>query len=385
LDSQLVAARSQMRCRYQNERCFRPPQERQCAARQDGKEGCACDTKACQDHCRYSTARDPEATYVFYSGSNQPTTSPHRPVAGQDEKKEAASPSSRGKHHFGYKSKAFNILDDRLFTYWPLPGPFVSANRNDHLQTIPGFEDLRRRFPALRIGEVLGDAGEGYDDILRYVHDELHALRTIVPRSHASDEDLLACLARAYDAQGNPVCSYGYRLAFNGHDYQRGDSRWVCHQRCLHHPTPDLVIPPPDSAQGSGMATPCAETRTDPPAGSTASQCPYRDPARPVGYVVVVNTILPDGNVRLARDLKVGSPTWELRIGRQSYAESRNAQQARLQLKRSPWYGQANSAKASLLGDALASILNVARFVREATQAASKPVGKEAVSMAPGG
>jgi hypothetical protein len=390
LDSQLVAARSHMRCRYQNERCFRPPPERQCAARQDGKEGCVCDTPACQDHCRHSTARDPEATYVFYSGSNQPATAPQAPAAGQEGKTDTASRSSRGKHHFGYKSKAFNILDDRLFTYWPLPGPFASANRNDHLQTLPGLEDLRRRFPALKIGEALADAGEGYDDVLRYVHDELHALRTIVPRAHASDEDPLACLTRGYDAQGNPICSDGYRLAFNGHDYQRGDSRWVCHQRCLHHPTPDIIVPAvsgqrPESPPGAVAAEPCAEMRTDPSTGSTASQCPYRDPAHPLGYVVVVNTTLPDGNVRLARDLKVGSPTWELRLGRQSYAESRNAQQARLQLKRSPWYGQSNSAKASLLGDVLTCALNVARFVREATQAASRPAANGAEAVALGG
>ena len=390
LDSQLVAARSRMRCRYQNEDCFRPLAERTCAARQDGKEGCACDTEACQDHCRHSTARDPEATYVFYSGSNQPATAPHRAAAGQEGKTDsAASPTSRGKHHFGYKSKAFNILDDRLFTFWPLPGPFVSANQNDHLQTIPGFEDLRRRFPALCIGEVLGDAGEGTDDILRYVHDDLHALRTIVPRAHDSDKDPLSCLTRGYDAQGNPVCSYGYRLAFNGPDYQRRDSRWVCHQRCVHHPTPDLVVPargdpPPDSAREAGPVPPGAEARTT-PANSTASQCPYRDPTHPLGYVVVVNTTLPDGNIRLARDLKVGSPSWELRLGRQSYAESRNAQQARLQLKRSPWYGQANSAKASLLGDVLTCALNVARFVREATQAASRPAVKGAEAVALGG
>lgn len=369
-DSQLIAARSHMRCRYQNAQCFRPRQERRCAARQDGKEGCACDTEACEDHCRYSTARDPEATYVFYSGSNQQATSPHRPAATKQGKQEAVSASSRGKHHFGYKSKAFNILDDRLFTFWPLPGPFVSANSNDHLQTIPGLRDLRRRFPALRIGEVLGDAGEGKDDILRYVHDELKALRTIVPCAHASDEDPLVCLARGYDAQGNPVCTHGYRLAFNGHDYQRGDSKWVCNQRCLHRSTPDIIVPTPPGC--------------DPPA-NTAVTCPYRDSAYPRGYLVVVNTTLPDGNVRLARDLKVDSPTWKLRIGRQSYAESRNAQQTRLQLKRSPWYGQANSAKASLLGDVLTCTLNVARFVREATQAARQPAVQGAEPIALGG
>jgi len=371
LDSQLVAARSHMRCRYQNERCFYPPPERQCAARRDGKKGCACDTDACHDHCRHSTARDPEATYVFYSGSNQPATAPQGSAAGQEGKTETVSPASRGKHHFGYKSKAFNILDDRLFTYWSLPGPFASANRNDHLQTIPGLQDLRRRFPALKIGEVLADAGEGYDDILRYVHDELHALRTIVPRAHASDENPLACLARGYDAQGNPICSDGYRLAFNGHDYQRRDSRWVCHQRCLHHATPDIVVP-----ASTGQELPVSKPTTD---------CPYRNAAHPLGWVVVVNATLPDGNIRLARDLKVESPTWKLRIGRQSYAESRNAQQARLQLKRSPWYGQVNSTKASLLGDILTCTLNVARFVREATQAARQPAVQGAEPMTLGG
>jgi hypothetical protein len=55
LDSQLIAARSHLRCRYMNPDCFRPPAERRCAARADGKEGCACDTDACQDHCRLAT------------------------------------------------------------------------------------------------------------------------------------------------------------------------------------------------------------------------------------------------------------------------------------------------------------------------------------------
>jgi len=76
-------------------------------------------------------------------------------------------------------------VDDRLFTYWPIPGPFVPANRNDHLQTIPGFKGLLHRFPDLTIGEVIGDAGEGFDKILRYIHDDLDALRIIVPRRHS--------------------------------------------------------------------------------------------------------------------------------------------------------------------------------------------------------
>jgi hypothetical protein len=346
-DSQLMAARSRMRCRYQNLNCFLPLAQRTCAAREDDKEGCACDTDACTDHCHLAAGRDFGATYVYYAGSNQPT-----PAQEKDEG-DKSTPSRRGKHHFGYKSKAFNIIDDRLFSYWSLPGPFVSANRNDHLQTIPGFLDLLRRFPGLNIGEVLGDAGEGYDEVLRFIHDDLKALRTIRLRHHHTDEDALSCLKRGYDKDGVPLCPHGYRLAFNGHDYRRGDSKWLCRQRCLGHSSPDLV---PESLTHEKQ--------------TAASACPYRDPERPLGYTVTVNLTFPDESLRLARDLKVGSPTWKLRIGRLSYAESRNANQTRRDIKRSPWFGQANSAKASIVGDILSCALNVARFVREATLAA---------------
>lgn len=76
LDSRLVAARSRMRCRYQNRHCFLPCPQRTCAAREADQEGCACDTPACADHCRLATPRDPQAAYVFYSGANQPASSP---------------------------------------------------------------------------------------------------------------------------------------------------------------------------------------------------------------------------------------------------------------------------------------------------------------------
>ena len=286
--------------------------------------------------------------------------SPTAPASGSVEEKDNASGRRRGQHHFGYKSKGFNIVDDRLFTYWPIPGPFVPANRNDHLQTIPGFDDLLRRFPDLDVGEVISDAGEGLDRILRYVHDDLKALRIIVPRSHAEDKNPLALLKRGYDAQGNPLCLYGYRLSFTGHDYQRRDSKWVCRQRCRHHPQPDVTVDPP----------PDPEAQTPAP----HLDCPYRDAQRPLGCLVTVGLSFPNGDIRLARDLKVDSPSWKLRIGRQSYAESRNACQARRGVKRSPWFGLANSAKASIIADILTCALNVARSVREATHAAAGTV-----------
>ena len=224
----------------------------------------------------------------------------------------------------------------------------------DHLLTIPGFQDLLRRFPGLVVSELLGDAGEGYDEILLYTYHTLHALRTIQIRHHESDRDALTCLKRGYDARGTPLCPHGYRLSFNGHDYGRQTSKWLCRQRCIAHPTPDLC---PDQEIAQQRAA--------------ALTCPYTDPDHPLGYSSIVHVSLPqDNDVRLARDLKVGSPTWELRIGRLSYAESRNANQTRRDLNRSPWFGTDNSAKAQYWGDALSCALNVARFVREATLAA---------------
>ena len=97
-------------------------------------------------------------------------------------------------------------------------------------------------------------------------------------------------------------------------------------------------------------------------------RCPYQDPERPLGFSLSTALRLPDGSIRLARDLQVGSPSWNLRLGRLSYAEARNANQSRRQLKRVPCFGLPNAAKATLLGDILSLSLNLARFVREATQ-----------------
>ena len=353
-DSQLVASRSHMRCRHQTPACSEPAPARPCPAREAKKEGCACDTPACYQHCRFATFRDPQAAYLFYSGSNQPghTCAAHVPGAGNPnasrDPKQLAPP--HGKHHFGYKSKAFNIIDDRLFTDWPITGPFASANRNDHLQTIPGFQNLRLRLPHLSIGEVLADAGEGHELVLSYVHTDLHALRTIRLR-HADGDNLpTTCLQRGYDQNGIPLCPLGYRLACNGHDYQHGTTKWVCRQKCLHQPEPDIL--------------PTLENQVP------RTACPFADPAHPLGTSITTGLSLPDGSIRLARDMPVGSELWKLRIGRQSYSESRNASQARYHLKRSPWFGFSNSSKATTIGDTLLLLLNLARFILEASAAA---------------
>jgi hypothetical protein len=352
-DCQLIAARSRMKCRHQTPLCSVPAAKRPCPARETGKEGCLCDTDACRDHCRFATPRDPNAAYVYYSGSNQP----HRgnPNSATDPAK--ARPPT-GKHHFGYKSKAFNIVDDRLSAIWPLTGPFTPANVNDHLLTIPGFDQLRHRFPNLHIGEVLGDAAEGVEDVLRYIHDDLHALRTISLRHDDSDDDPLTCLKRGFDGKGTPLCPHGYRLSCNGHDYERGITKWVCRLKCTHQSTPDIALPKSEA----------------PPPPPAREFCPFHDPDRPLGWIISVGLALPKdapngGQIRLARDLQVDSDTWKLRMGRQSYSESRNAAQARRNLKRTPWFGLTNAHKATIIGDTLFLLFNLSRFVREATLA----------------
>jgi hypothetical protein len=59
-------------------------------------------------------------------------------------------------------------------------------------------------------------------------------------------------------------------------------------------------------------------------------------------------------------------------MGRQSYAESRNAIQQRRGLKRSPWFGLHNTAKAMLISDTLSLAFNLVRLILEAAQAASQ-------------
>ena len=114
------------------------------------KEGCACDTEACDRALSSGHAARPRGRLRLLQRLQSARSRSKSRTRTSD------SPSqTRGKHHFGYKSKAFNVVDDRLFTFWPLSGPFAPANRNDHLLTIPGFHDLARRFPGLHISEML--------------------------------------------------------------------------------------------------------------------------------------------------------------------------------------------------------------------------------------
>ena len=359
-DCQLITARSKMICRHQVPACSQSGSTRECPARLAGKDGCACDTPDCYEHCKFAAWRDPQAAYVYYSGSNQPhKNNPNAPKANKElhTPHTCTAPNAVrckcGKHHFGYKSKAFNVIDDRLSMFWTITGPCTPANRNDHLLTIPGFKDLQKRFPNLQIGEVLGDAGEGMEEVLQFIHDDLHALRTICIRHADGDDDPLTCHKRGYDKHGIPLCPHGYLLSSNGHDYQRHSTKWVCRLKCIHQPEPDTLVRGADS-------------------NISREACPFADPDHPLGFSLATGLTLPDGSIRLARDLPVGSENWKLRLGRQSYSESRNAIQARRQLKRSPSFGLSNTTKSMLISDTLSLAFNLTRLIVEATTHAMK-------------
>jgi hypothetical protein len=129
-DCQLIQARSHQKCIHQTPACCLPARSVLARPGQKGKQGCACDTDACREHCRFATPRDPQAAYVYYSGSNRPGPNPN---ATSKQRLRSPKTQARGKHCFGYKSKAFSIVDDRLFQLWPLTGPCTPANLNDHL------------------------------------------------------------------------------------------------------------------------------------------------------------------------------------------------------------------------------------------------------------
>jgi hypothetical protein len=52
---------------------------------------------------------------------------------------------------------------------------------------------------------VLGDAGEGHEGVLTYVHQDLQSLRTIRLWHAEGDDQALICLKRGYDEDGTPV------------------------------------------------------------------------------------------------------------------------------------------------------------------------------------
>ena len=334
-DIMLHVARSRMRCSQVTDTCYQPA-PRPCPARAAGKEGCDCDHPACATACRRATPLDPEARFIHYAGSNKYADLP-------------TFSHTRGRDVYGYASNPDRLLDDRFACAWTIRTGLYPANSDERSLFPDSFAQLRARFPYLKIGEFLADAALGFQDCLDPIW-QAGALRMVDIRAAKGDDDRQRQLQRGYDDKGHPLCIHGYPMRSNGHDYQRRRTKWCCHKLCL---TPQ---------------TDAAESHPRP----LAPECPYQASKHKVGQVVNVGRTLPDGSVRLAREVPYDSHTWKQRYGRRNLSESRNGSLEHLGLKRMDSFGLTCGRKENAIADFLSNLHTLGRLVQEATTLAFK-------------
>jgi len=354
VDGMLHPARSRPSCQLATDDCYRPlPDDapsgqetagegstsggaaprRPCRSREHGLEGCACDAPACQGRCRRASTLDAEARFVHYEWHDK---------RAKQQGGEGTEAGGKGINVFGYLSEAMRLIDDRLATAWTVCSRLQPANVPESSGFRERIGQLQARFPDLEIGEVLADAGLGYPDCLEAIW-QLGALRMVDIRAAESDEDSEICLQRRYDGQGYPLCEHGYRLRYNGYDEQRRRAKWVCRQLCRREPR----------REGEAVC---------PVAG-----CPYLSDDRPLGQVVNVGRTLPDGSLRLAREIPYGSQAWKARYGRRSMSESRNGQVQGMGIKRMRSYGLGHNESDVQVTDWLGNLRTLGRLVKEAS------------------
>jgi hypothetical protein len=323
----LHEAHSNLDCADVTATCYQPAL-RPCPARAAGREGCACHDAACAEVCRRATPADREARFIHYAGCNKEADLPHHA-------------DRAGRDVYGYASNPDRLLDDRFACAWTLRTGLHPAN-SDERQLFPtSFAALHTRFPWLRIGEVLADAALGYQPCLDPIW-HCGALRMVDIRAAEGDDQPAVQLRRGYDQNGHPLCVHGYPMRPNGHDYDRRRTKWCCHQACRH----DTTRPAPD--------------------------CPFAGAAPAHGQIVNVGRTLPDGSVRLAREVPYGSDTWKARYGRRNLSESRNASLEGMGLKRLRTSGLTHGRQEIAIADFLDNLRTLGRLVQEATLRAAK-------------
>jgi hypothetical protein len=329
-DGMLHEARSHKRCSSVKASCYEPA-PRPCYAQEKGRQGCDCSDEKCAQVCQHATPRDPEARLVVYTGNNKRArSSPNTPIQSQNQR------SRISRKVYGYYSYAGQLLAGDIASYWILPATLGSATDDDSALFPGNFAYLQTRFPWLKIGEVIADAGACEQTCLDAIWDA-GALRMVDICANKADKDPDIRLDRGYDENGHPLCPFGYVLHSNGYDEQRRRAKWRCAKRCRR----DSVKPLPE--------------------------CPYLAADYKHGYTVAVGRTHADGTVRLAREIPYGSPAWKERYCRRNSAESRNSVLERLGLKRMPVHGLAACHVAVLQSDFVANQRTLVRLIREAT------------------
>lgn len=342
-DGMLHPAASHMRCTAITATCYQPA-PRPCPARElKHRQGCSCDTRACTQICQHAPSRDADARYIWYTASNTRPNNPNRP--------QTPSPGPRGFGVYGYKSVALILADPVHRTHITLLSDFGPATLNEADRASALLLTLPTLYPTLHLSAVAGDAAYGTDRPLHLIYSRLGARRVIDLRAHQSDKLKLAWPERGYDDRGRPICPYGYRCIANGFDAHRRRTKWLCAQQCLRPAAqpavtlPDLTYPP--------------------------TECPYQDAAHaPHGLIFNLAEAFPDGSLRLARDVPVGSAQWQRTYQRaRNASEARNAGRERDQLKRLPYFGTARNRAILALADTWDTLTTLARLCREATAA----------------
>jgi len=351
-DGMLHHAASRLRCASVQESCYRPTSPdnpRPCPAQEKERQGCDCDTLACTDACRQATPRDAEARFVWYTGSNQPASSPNRSTDPTKKNKK-----KDGEPCYGYRSLPLLLADPNRRFHLALLGDFLAANEREEVPGTALLLQLSLFYPdpspgsgqALRLDAVAGDAGFGYDVFLHTVF-TLGAKRVVDPRAHATDKNKAEWPVRGYDDRGRPVCLFGYAFTANGFDTRRQRYKWFCGQACLHGAQPFVSL--------KGVVYPPV-------------QCAYRSTDQPYGRILNVGERFANGSIRLVRDLPVGSPAWKRLYHRaRNASEARNATFEHWKLKRLPVYGGLRGKAFTYLADTWATLTTLARLVREAT------------------
>ena len=342
-DGMLHQAASRLICASVQETCYQPA-PRSCPAQQKGKQGCDCQELACRSVCCCATPRDPQARFIWYSGSNQ---RPNNPNQFMDPAKQKPS---QGKGVYGYRSLTLQLCDPQHRFNLSLLADFQPANCPEMPYATAHLLQLARHYPSLRVEWVSGDAAFGFDAFLHTIYAVLHARRVVDIRAHETDQDKTFWPTRGYDAKGRPICPFGYALTANGFDPAQQRHKWTCEKACQKAldpcvRLPDTVYPPPE--------------------------CPYQSLSLQHGKIVNLAERFADGSIRLARDVPVGSSTWK-----KFYHQARNASEARnaflkaLDLKRLPVFGVARGKTTIFLADVWRNLSTLARLIREATLAA---------------
>jgi len=330
-DGQIHAAAARLRCQNVTESCYQPA-PRSCPAQEQGFRGCDCDTPRCALVCKRAAPRDPEARFVWYTADNQ-----------NDEKD--------GEGFFGYRSLPLQLADPERRFSLTLLDDVRPANQHEEGPATALLLQLSQHYPDLQVDAVAGDAGYGFEVFLHAVYERLKARRVVNLRRHQSDENQENWVLRGYDARGRPICPYGYSLISNGYDRTRQRSKWLCQQACLKNAEPKVQLP---------------QVSYPPP------DCPYQ--SAPHGRIVNLGERFPDGSIRLARDLPVGSPTWKALYHRgRNAVEGRNATFEAWGFKRLPVYGLPRVTALIFLADVLNNLTTLTRLIRQATLAQQNP------------